>query len=390
MVRRLVVLVSSIVLVDTMLFAALTPLLPEYSEEFGLSKGGAGVLVALYAVGVLLNAVPAGIAAARFGAKPAALLGLVVLGLASVGFAFAGDVWTLGVSRFLQGVGSSLAWAGGMAWMIGASERSRRGELLGTAIGAAVFGALLGPVVGGIASLAGTRVTFTAVGALAVGVALLGLRQAGVPRETPSFSALARAFRETRFVGGLGLMLLPAGLFGIFAVLAALDLDRLGWSAVGIGALFFTMAALETVANPWIGRVVDRRGALTPVRISLPAGAAVALALAWADTPWLIAPLGLAAAIAWGSLFTPGMTLLSRGADVIGLPQGQAFGIMNGAWAAGAIVGPAAGGALGQAAGDPAAYGAGALACAAAFVAVRMAASWHSRGTSAKTALNRV
>lgn len=356
-----------------MLFAALTPLLPEYSDEFGLSKGGAGVLLATYAIGVLLGAFPAGVAAARFGAKPAALTGLVVIGLASTGFAFAEAAWVLGVARFFQGVGSALSWAGGLAWLIAASERSRRGQLLGTTLGAAVFGALLGPVVGGIASVVGTRPTFTAIGILAVAIALIGLREPGVPRETPSLAAMVRAFRERRFVGGLWLMLLPALLFGILAVLASLDLDRLGWSAVAIGALFFSTAALETLVNPWVGRVVDRRGALKPVRVALPVGIAGALGLAWADSPWLIAFLALVASIAWASLFTPGMTLLSGGAERVGLPQAQAFGLMNAAWATGAIVGPALGGVLGEAVGDPVAYGLGALACALTFAALARA-----------------
>ncbi len=225
--RRLVLLVSVIVLVDTMLYAALTPLLPEYSEEFGLSKSGAGVLVAIYAVGVLVGAFPAGFAAARYGAKPAALTGLVVVGVASVGFAFADDVWTLGVSRFVQGLGSALSWAGGLSWLIAASERGRRGQLLGTALSAAIFGALLGPLIGGVASVAGARLTFTVIGALAVLVAVAGLREPGVPCEKPSLAAIGHAFRERRFVGGLWLMLLPALLFGILAVLASLDLDRL-------------------------------------------------------------------------------------------------------------------------------------------------------------------
>lgn len=132
-------LVSAIVFVDTMLYAALTPLLPDYADEFGLSKGAAGVLVAVYAVGVLAGAVPAGISAARLGPKRVSLAGLVVVAGASVVFAFAGDVWTLGAARFLQGVGSALAWAGGLAWLISAAPRGRRGELLGTAFGAARF-----------------------------------------------------------------------------------------------------------------------------------------------------------------------------------------------------------------------------------------------------------
>ena len=47
--RRLVVLVAAIVLVDTMFYGAITPLLPYYSHHFDLSKSSAGLLAAAYA-----------------------------------------------------------------------------------------------------------------------------------------------------------------------------------------------------------------------------------------------------------------------------------------------------------------------------------------------------
>ena len=44
--RRLLILVSVIVLLDTMLSAALTPLLAHFAREFGRSKAAAGHLPA--------------------------------------------------------------------------------------------------------------------------------------------------------------------------------------------------------------------------------------------------------------------------------------------------------------------------------------------------------
>ena len=44
--RRLLLLVCALVAVDTMLYAALTPLLPHFAHSLHLSKAGAGVLVA--------------------------------------------------------------------------------------------------------------------------------------------------------------------------------------------------------------------------------------------------------------------------------------------------------------------------------------------------------
>jgi MFS family permease len=378
-VRRLLLLVCAVVLVDTMLFAALAPLLPEYADDFGLSKTGAGALVAAYAVGVLAGAIPAGLTAARLGSKRATLAGLLVVAAASFAFAFGNDEWTLGVARFAQGIGSALAWSGGLSWLVAASPSERRAELLGTALGAAIFGALLGPALGGAASVVGSRITFSAVGVAALAIALAGLRVQGVVGERPSAAALRRAFAERRFAGGLWLMFLPALLFGFIAVLVPLDLDRLGWSAVAIGALFLTTAGLEALVNPFIGRLVDRRGALAPIRVALPAGVVISLALAWADTAFLIAGLVVVGAVAYGANFTPGLSLLSRGAERVGLPQGLAFGIMNGAWAVGAAIGPALGGALGDSFGDPVTYGLGALACLVTLVGVVVASGAGTR-----------
>ena len=41
--RRLLLLTGAIVFVDTMFFAALTPLLPHYVDELDMSKASAGV-----------------------------------------------------------------------------------------------------------------------------------------------------------------------------------------------------------------------------------------------------------------------------------------------------------------------------------------------------------
>ena len=56
--RRLLLLVGAIVLVDTIFYSALTPLLPHYADELELSKSDAGVLAAMYALGGLAGAVP--------------------------------------------------------------------------------------------------------------------------------------------------------------------------------------------------------------------------------------------------------------------------------------------------------------------------------------------
>jgi MFS family permease len=387
-VRRLLLLVCAIVLVDTMLYAALAPLLPGYAEDYGLSKTGAGILVASYAAGVLVGGVPSGIVAARLGPKPVALAGLALLGIASVGFAVASDPWPLGIARLFQGFASALSWAGGFAWLVAHAPRERRGELLGTALGAAIFGALLGPVLGAAAALAGTRPAFLAIAAGAVLLGVWGARVPGAPPEAMDAGATVRAFAEVRFVGGMWLMLLPAFLFGVLAVLVPLELDAFGWGAAAIGAVFLVSAGLQAVVTPFLGRLADRRGRLRPVRWSLAASVGVSLALALAARPALVAGLVLLAAVAYGALFAPGMALISDGAERAGLSQALAFGLMNAAWAIGTVAGPAGGGALAEAVSDGAAYVLLAGVCLATLLAAQSRlAFWHSPSASAKAPL---
>jgi MFS family permease len=378
-VRRLLVLVSAIIFVDAMLFTALTPLIPGYADEFGLSKLGAGVLVGAFGAGALLGGVPGGLAASRFGPKRAVVGGLVLLALASFAFAAADSATTLAIARFVQGLSSTTTWAGALAWIAVSAPKDRRGAVIGTAFGAAVFGAVLGPMFGGIAELAGIRVSFAVVGVVTLVFAAFSSLARSTPAESLSTDGVRRAFRDRRFVGGLWLNTLPACLFGLLVVLAPLALDDGGWSTLGIASVFFAAGLVEVVINPLLGRLSDRVGPLLPVRVALTASVVVGVALAAASEPAVIALLVCAAAISFGACYTPGMALTSHRAESAGLAQGLAFGIMNSAWAVGEMTGPTLGGALAEAFGDAVPYLAGALLCAVTLVATTRVAPRRAR-----------
>jgi MFS family permease len=350
-VRRLVVLLSSIVALDITFFAALAPLLPHFVSAYGLSKGAAGVLSASYAAGVLVASVPSGLAASRLGPRPVALAGVTLTAAASLAFGLAGDGWTLGAARLAQGVGSALSWAGALTWLVAAAPRERRGALIGTTMGAAVFGALLGPVVGAIASVATVRATFIGISVLGIALAVWVALTPGVEAHPQPLSTLVRR-ADRRLLGGMWLLVLPALLFGVLSVLVPLKLHDRGWGGVAIGAVFLVTAGIETLLNPLLGRFTDRRGRLLPVRLTLLSATAVSLALAWADAAPLVAALVLVAGVAWGSFYTPAMSLLTDAAERRGIAPALAFGAMNGAWAGGNVVGPALGGWLAELAGD--------------------------------------
>jgi MFS family permease len=360
---RLLVLLSTVIFVDVMLFTALTPLIPGYVEEFDLSKTGAGVLVGAFGAGAIIGGIVGGLAASRLGPQRAVVAGLVLLALASLAFAGAQSATALAGARFIQGLSSTITWAGALAWLAVTAPRERRGEVIGTAFGAAVFGAVLGPLFGGVAEIVGTRPSFAAVAVVAFVCAGIAAVPRATPAEVISTAGLSRALRDPRFLGGLWLNALPAFLFGILVVLGPLALDAEGWSAVAIAVVFFVAGLLEASVNPLLGRTSDRRGRLLPIRVALMVSLAVAVALAAASSPGVIAVLVCAAAVSFGGFYTPGMALTSHRADAAGLAQGLAFGIMNSAWAIGEVTGPTLGGALAEAFGDPVPYLVGATLC---------------------------
>jgi MFS family permease len=356
--RRLVVLAGVVVLVDTLFFAAITPLLPEYADSLHLSKAAAGVLSAAYPVGAVLGSLPAGWLAARWGVRPTVLAGLLMVAASSIAFGFAHDVVLLDLARFWQGIGGAALWAGGFGWLMAAAPRERRGELIGAALGAAIFGTLLGPALGAAASLAGTGPVFTVVALVAAALGLAVLRTpAPGPTGENDAGALLRALRHRLVAAGIWIVVVPSLGFGLLGVLGSLRLSDLGASAVAIGAVWILASAAEGAISPVVGRVADRRGPLWLARYGLGVATVLTLLVPAASAAWLLGLLIVALAPAYGTLWVPGIALISDGVEASGLDQGFAFAIFNMFWAGAQIAGSAGGASLAQATSDVVPYG---------------------------------
>jgi MFS family permease len=355
--RRLLALASAIVLVDTAFYLAITPLLPSYAREFALSKGQAGVLAAAYPAGTFAGSLPGGWLAGRLGVRPTVLVGLGLMSLASLGFAFGRSIVVLDVARFVQGVGGAFSWAGAMGWLIGAAPRDRRGELIGQAMGAAIAGALLGPVLGTLAHALGPDVVFSAVGVLGVGLAAWAARTpAAPPTRAVSLRLLLGLMRDGPVVTAMWLITIPGLLFGTIGVLAPLRLAELGAGTAAIGAVFLMSAALEAVTSPVAGRVSDRRGRLAPSLVGL-AGAGVAMALLpWPDRAWILAAVVVLGSPVIGILWSPAIAMLSDRAEALGMEQAVVFALLNLAWSVGQTAGDAGSARLAQATADAVPY----------------------------------
>jgi MFS family permease len=352
-VRKVVVLVGAVVFVDTTFYAAITPLLPRYAEDFDLTKASAGILTAAYPLGTVLGSLPGGWLATRFGVRRTVLVGLALLGASSIAFGFAPSVAALDAARFVQGLGGAFSWAGGLAWLVAATPRERRGETIGRAMATAIAAGLTGPVLGVVAAQIGPEIVFSAVAIVAAGLAVLALRVPVPPLErTEGMRAIPRALRARRVGGGLWIIVLIGLLFGVIDVLVPLRFDELGATGVAIGATFIVAAVAEAVITPVMGGVSDRRGRFIPLRAGLVCSGVAVLSLSLPGSPWLLAPLVVLTAPGIGFLWAPSMAMLSDGAEAAGLDQALAFALVNLAWGFGQAGGAAGGGAAARATSD--------------------------------------
>jgi predicted MFS family arabinose efflux permease len=380
--RRLLALTCSVVLVDTVFFTALTPLLPHYAHSLGMGKTGAGVLFAAYPAGCFVGAVPSGLAAGRLGAKPTVLIGVSAVALCTLVFGLATAAWQLDAARFVQGVASAFSWTGALLWLVSESPVEKRGSMIGAAFGAAAAGALGGPLVGGIASVAGIGATFVTLAALSLGVAVwAGLTPARRPGAMQPLAHLFRTMRDRDVLFAAWFTLLPGLLFGSLAVLAPLRLSELGVGAVAISGVFLAAAGLEVFSNTLLGRVSDRRGAVAPLLWGLIASIVICVLLPWPDRRVALSVLVIAAGPCFAAFFTPGMTLLTQLTERRGLSLAYAFTLVSLAWAPGEALGAAGAGSLASATSDTVPYVLLAATC-----AVTLAALWRRRAAIAATA----
>ncbi|MGZ4413072.1 MAG: MFS transporter [Gaiellaceae bacterium] len=372
-VRNLTLLVSAVLFTETLLYAALSPLLPALTQRFGLSKSQAGLLVAAYAFGQVAAALPLVFFVSKAGVKASVVGGLVMLSATSLAFGFATGYGELLGTRLLQGVAGALCWSSGLAWLVEALPRARRGELIGIAMGVSASGLVFGPVFGGIAALAGRGVAFAGIAAIA---AALGALVGALPRPVHAPGGLSPGELVTAHGGGQvllgqGLLLLPGLLIGSLGVLAPLRLYQLGFRTNEIAVTFLLAAATGILIRPLVGRWSDRRGRLAPIRLCLVVAVPIGLAMPWAHDPWLLAALVVGAFTVYETVWGPTVALLADAYEVYGIAQGAGFALMNISSGAGIVVGAAVGGLAAHLVSDFVVYSATAGICLVTFVALR-------------------
>jgi DHA1 family inner membrane transport protein len=357
--RRLVSLIRVVMLFESALYSAVTPVLPHYAHTLGASKAAIGVLSAAYPAGLIPGAFLGYWVATRAGVRRTTVIGISGFGLAVIAFGFGTSIVTLDVLRAIQGLFCGLIWCGGLTWVIHVTPVQRRSRTIGGVLGAATFGTLFGPIIGTVAVAIGTRPTFALVGLLALGLGAATLRHpapppsSGVDLEQRVRDQLRGAWSSHGLRLGVWLILLEAATFGAINALLPLRLSQLGASGAAIGLTFLLASALSASLSTFVGRVTDRHGPYLPLIGGLVTGAPM---LALLVVPQAALPLAVLMVIAFGGPFTftmiPGTSLMTASAEAVGVSLVLATTLFNLAYALGETVGAPISAAAAQATSD--------------------------------------
>ncbi|GAB4193182.1 MAG: MFS transporter [Coleofasciculaceae cyanobacterium] len=340
--------------------ACLLPTLPLYVEDLGGTKQQIGLVIAAFAVGLLLCRPSLGKLSDRRSRKLVVLIGFTVLTIAPLGYLFAKSIPLLLLIRVFHGISIAAYTTGNSTLIVDLSPVDKRGEVIGYMSLTTPIGMAIGPAIGGFLQ---AEEGYTALFLFSFVTGLLGLILAfrvQEPRLTPvgapvvdtqqSKTQTARMSVEPdneKFWTLLGsprlkiptLVMLLAGLiFGSLATFVALyireakvDLN-VGW--------FYTAAAMTSFCSRFFtGRASDRYGRGLFITVSLVFYSLSMLLLAQAQSPVAFLLAGLLEGIGAGTLLPTMIALISDRSHAH--ERGRVFALCIGGFDVGiAIAGP--------------------------------------------------
>ena len=253
-----------------------SPVLPLYTNEFGVSATMVGLTLTVFALARLIVNIPAGLIADRFGRRVLLVGGPMITSIGMFGSGHADDIWELLIWRFIAGGGSAFFMSGAMIYLIDIAPPASRTRYVATNQWALSLGVALGPGIGGLVGESyGLAAPFYVVGALGILTAIYaGIRlpetrgtiseqiDSSVPEVSARTFLASRQFLLVAFVSAT-IFMVRAGARGTLMPLHA-DTE-MGWGPSEIGIVFMATGLLTLftlMPSAWAADAIGRRNVM--------------------------------------------------------------------------------------------------------------------------------
>lgn len=287
----LILVAYSVNAMDRMVFPVL---LSEVRAEYGFGLPEAGLQSTLFALGMGLTGIPAGMALRRLNRKHVLVIGTIVFSLATVLTVVSAGFWDMLLWRVLSGVGEALQLVAILTVATHAFPR-HRGIAIGSVNVAFATGALVGPNLGVFLhqefdSWRAPMIAFGAIGIVAAVLVIAFVRSSFTERKSVQES-VHYVGGATRFLSRnpliLAVITVLFGLidFGYIGMYASFLIEHLHFAQAD-AALAMGLSGLAAFASPLGGWLVDRLKAKIAIT-SLSVAQAVCGAALFAGPPSL-------------------------------------------------------------------------------------------------------
>lgn len=347
---RAIALVSSAHFVNHFQNLVLPPLFPLLKAKLGIGFVELGFALTVANVLAVAAQLPVGFLVDRVGSRRMLVLGLLVSGLAFVGFGLAPSYPHLLIAMALIGLSNSVFHPSDYAILSAVIPPSR----VGRAFSIHTFSGFLGNAVAPIALLAvsasfGLGVALVAAGALG----LLALLPLSAAKGLDAASAHGVPMHGGGARGGMTAVLTPTiiGLTGFFALLSLSGSGISNFSVVALGNAFgtplsvanfaltayLTAQAFGVLAGGFVADMTRRHAEVAALGYAV--NACIVLAIGTLGLPALPLVLAMSAAGLLGGLIMPSRDMLVRAAAPPGA-VGRTFGVVTSGFNIGGMVGP--------------------------------------------------
>ncbi len=164
-------------------YGVVSPVLPQFARNFGVSISAATFLVTAFALMRLSFAPVSGVLVQRMGERRIYVSGLLIVAVSTAACAFAQTYWQLLVFRAVGGIGSTMFFVSALGLMIRVSPADARGRVAGMFSSAFLIGSVAGPLLGSLTAGLGLSAPFLIYGAallVAAAVVFVSLRHSAL------------------------------------------------------------------------------------------------------------------------------------------------------------------------------------------------------------------